>query len=76
MTACPHCGMIHQTTCSRIKAIEYNTDGVTVKRVEFHSPQPLVTSRATPPVILDGLANTYGHQSSGLANACEQDEGA
>lgn len=37
---CPHCGLVHTTTCSRIKAIEYHSDG-TVKRVEFHSPQPL-----------------------------------
>lgn len=33
---CPHCGMQHTTTCPRIKAIEYHTDGVTVKRIEFH----------------------------------------
>lgn len=31
---CPHCGLIHETTCSLIKAIEYHPDG-TVKRVEF-----------------------------------------
>lgn len=33
---CPHCGMIHDTTCPRIKAIEYHQDGST-KRVEFHT---------------------------------------
>ena len=33
---CPHCGMMHETTCPRIKAIEYNADG-SVKRIEFHS---------------------------------------
>jgi protein-disulfide isomerase len=32
---CPHCGMIHQTTCPRIKAIEYGANGV-VTRIEFH----------------------------------------
>lgn len=40
MSKCPHCGMIHETTCSRIKAIEYNADG-SVRRIEFHVPQPL-----------------------------------
>lgn len=34
---CPHCGMIHDTTCPRIKAMEYHQDG-TIRRVEFHSP--------------------------------------
>lgn len=43
MNSCPHCGMIHQMTCPRIKAIEYNADGVTVKRIEFHEPKPPVT---------------------------------
>lgn len=38
-SACPHCGSLHQTTCPRISAIEYHNDG-TVKRVEFHAPQP------------------------------------
>lgn len=37
---CPHCGLIHNTTCPRVSAIEYHTDG-TLKRIEFHSPQPL-----------------------------------
>lgn len=40
---CPHCGLIHETTCHLIKAIEYQPDGVTVKRVEFHGPQPIIT---------------------------------
>lgn len=44
MNNCPHCGMIHQSTCPRIKAIEYHPDGITVKRVEFHEPKPLATS--------------------------------
>jgi len=35
---CPHCGMIHRTTCPRIAAIEYHPDG-SVKRVEFATPQ-------------------------------------
>lgn len=33
-TKCPHCGLIHETTCSRIKSIEYHPDG-SIKRVEF-----------------------------------------
>lgn len=35
---CPHCGMIHETTCPRIKAIEYHANGQ-IKRVEFLEPQ-------------------------------------
>jgi len=31
---CEHCGMLHETTCPRIKAIEYHTNG-TIKRIEF-----------------------------------------
>lgn len=37
---CPHCGMIHETTCPRISAIEYHPNG-SVKRVEFGAPQRL-----------------------------------
>ena len=40
---CPHCGGFHQTTCPRIKAIEYAENG-TVKRIEFHAPHPLTAS--------------------------------
>lgn len=32
---CQHCGMIHDTTCPRISAIEYHPGGA-VKRIEFH----------------------------------------
>lgn len=39
---CPHCGTSHDTTCPRIRAIEYHQDG-TVKRVEFHTYAPVVT---------------------------------
>lgn len=38
---CPHCGLTHKTTCPRISAIEYETDG-TIRRVEFHGPQPII----------------------------------
>lgn len=37
MSACPYCGLIHNMTCPKIKAIEYYPDGTT-KRVEFHGP--------------------------------------
>lgn len=67
MTTCPHCGMIHQTTCPRIKAIEYNQDGVTVKRIEFHAPQQVVVGN--PEIqnlrILDGPSNSYGAAGQG-----------
>jgi hypothetical protein len=57
---CPHCGMIHQTTCPRIKAIEYNLDG-TVKRVEFHGPAPVTVQPQLGNLrIFDGQANTSG----------------
>jgi hypothetical protein len=36
--------MIHQTTCPRVKAIEYHPDG-SVRRLEFHVP---VTVMAQP----------------------------
>jgi hypothetical protein len=39
--SCPYCGFVHKTTCPRIKSLEYHPDGVTVKRITFHDPQPL-----------------------------------
>lgn len=47
---CPHCGIYHQTTCPRIRAIEYHQDG-TIKRVEFHAPQPVTAIQAFNPNI-------------------------
>lgn len=35
---CSHCGLLHLTTCPRIRSIEYHPDG-TVKRIEFHEPR-------------------------------------
>lgn len=32
---CPYCGLLHDVTCPRIKAMEYHENG-TLKRVEFH----------------------------------------
>lgn len=34
IAVCNWCGCIHQSTCPRIRAIEYHPNG-TVKRVEF-----------------------------------------
>lgn len=55
MSACPHCGLVHETTCPRIKAIEYQADGVTVKRIEFHAP-PTASNREADNAILRRLA--------------------
>jgi hypothetical protein len=36
---CRWCGVAHpKTICPRVKAIEYQDDGVTVKRVEYFAP--------------------------------------
>jgi hypothetical protein len=60
MSNCPHCGMIHQTTCPRVKAIEYNPDG-TVRRIEFHAPAaPIVQPQHVNLRIIDGVANSFG----------------
>jgi len=37
---CQHCGAIHETTCPRIRSIEYHETGA-IKRIEFHGPQSL-----------------------------------
>lgn len=49
MTKCPHCAMFHEATCPRIKSIEYQADGVTVKRLEFHEPRPFTVMAPTSP---------------------------
>lgn len=36
---CGHCGLWHNGTCQKIKAIEYHENG-TVKRIEYHPDQP------------------------------------
>lgn len=47
---CPHCGLLHEHTCHRIKAIEYWPNGE-IKRVEFHDPTPpLQWVDLTPPI--------------------------
>jgi hypothetical protein len=65
---CPYCGFLHKALCSKIRAIEYFEDG-TVKRVEFHSPAPLVgppqpwttTAPQWPPSIAPQVGpNTWG----------------
>jgi hypothetical protein len=55
MSSCPYCGLIHNTTCPKIKAIEYYPDGST-KRVEFHSPVP------TEFPVFPNIAATGGRQ--------------
>lgn len=36
---CPYCGASHVgAVCHRLKRIEYNPDGLTIKAVEFHPP--------------------------------------
>jgi hypothetical protein len=56
---CPHCGMIHQTTCPRIKALDYYPDG-TVKRVEFHPLLQSITSNPDFKILPDAPAYTRG----------------
>ena len=51
---CPHCGMAHSGVCPRVRAIEYHQDGVTVKRVEFHSPYLVALPTADYPVGIVG----------------------
>ena len=36
--SCRWCGMIHDSQCPKVKAIEFEGDGITVKRVEFFAP--------------------------------------
>ncbi len=38
--ACQHCGGVHDTTCPRIAAIDYDASGQ-IKRIEFHAPSPV-----------------------------------
>lgn len=49
-TACSHCGFWHQGACLRIKAIEYHSNG-TVKRVEYHEPQPIIVGQPDPTLL-------------------------
>jgi hypothetical protein len=65
MNNCPHCGMIHQMTCPRIRAIDYYQDG-SVKRIEFHPPAPAISFSEPVPIpmmIPNGPANTRAAQS-------------
>jgi hypothetical protein len=40
---CRWCGRYHGAFCPLVKALEFHPDG-TVKRVEFHAPQPIVSA--------------------------------
>ena len=44
---CEHCGLLHEHTCPRVRVIEYYQDG-SVKRIEFHDPQPVIVGRQDP----------------------------
>jgi len=62
--ACPYCGLIHATTCSRIRRIEYAEDGVTVRALEFHPPAP--TLFPDPPKL--SARELWGPGSGPLSN--------
>ena len=55
---CPHCGAIHETTCPRIKAIEYHANGQ-IKRVEFIEPQPVKWGWEAPRYVENPLRHIY-----------------
>ena len=44
---CLHCGGYHETTCPRIKSIEYDASGYIIRRVEFHDPAREEIARAS-----------------------------
>lgn len=77
---CQHCGMIHEATCPRIRAIEYHPDG-SVKRVEFHGPIPLAPAQPwsvydprdpRPPWLQGPVGIAYG-AASGFGRPCPDD---
>jgi hypothetical protein len=43
---CQWCGGYHQSFCPRVKAIEYQNDGIFIKRVEFWPPEPTAHASA------------------------------
>lgn len=66
---CEHCGLVHETTCPRIKAIEYHENGI-VKRVEFvtdadrrpvhhHDHSPRVIEREPSEAEKERIARNY-----------------
>jgi len=48
ITECRFCGMSHGLRCPSVKAIEYFSDGVTVKRVEYMTPSDFHAPLAAP----------------------------
>ena len=52
-TPCRWCGVIHGIHCPLVKAYEYFPDG-TLKRVEFHAPQPVESGDALVPLVRIG----------------------
>lgn len=71
---CQYCGMIHQSFCPRIKAIEYNADGVTVRRIEFHAPlQVTASSFAEAFNVKSSTATTGGLVGTYISQLQKQD---
>lgn len=46
---CRWCSQPHGGVCPFVAAIEFHPDGISVKRVEFHEPQPVVTAGGQMP---------------------------
>ncbi len=63
---CPHCGCFHESTCPRIKAIEYHKGGG-IKRVEFHDVQTPATAIPPYTITIGGATGTatFGDISTG-----------
>jgi hypothetical protein len=48
---CRWCGLLHGPKCPSVKAIEFEADGITVKRVEFFAPHdygPILAPAVAP----------------------------
>lgn len=67
--SCEHCGSIHcVAVCWRIKAIDYYEDGLSIKRIEYHPSQPVVSAsqiipQFLPPIEGAGLIRRSGAMS-------------
>lgn len=46
MNKCMYCGLHHETVCPRVSAITYWPDGITIKRIDFHTPATLMSSES------------------------------
>jgi hypothetical protein len=54
VAACHHCDNYHPGACPKIKAIEYHSDGITVRRVEYFEPTAPRDPGVYQPVIMWG----------------------